>query len=334
MLVICFFSNDILSDMVYSRTLLAVAALAVVFFCHSSSAQKAQQPPKKQTLDNIQPAGQGFDLPINRWVGKKFIVLEKQNLVRQFGYELYLSAELGFSKKKIDPAWETPQRHVRCEKIERSYIIVKDIKPIGKDYLVKFENEQSKVMLFGKTRLGSIEGMAFAADIDSAKTRWLGKSVYSARRFIDAYDSATGKLDNIKVKIEQPLAVIDVRWGMTPLPPKPLWIMVTTGRGEKGFIPTQTSWINAMIDNKNNSAPWSDDLIDSDPKKLYSWDEAVWETINNHSIATGMTRQQVRMSWGRPKSIAQGPSENTEIWAYGSQSLNFVNDSLIAAENR
>ncbi len=316
------------------NAVLFLVALAVVFFCHSSSAQKAQQPQKKQTLDNIQPAGQGFDLPINRWVGIKFIVLEKQNLVRQFGYELYLSPELGTSKKKIDPAWETPQRRVRCDKIERSYIIVKDVKPIGKDFLVKFENEQSKVMLFGKTRNGSIEGVAFAADIDSAKTRWLGKTVYSVRRFIDACDSVTGKLDNIKVKIEQPLIVTGVRWGMTPLPPKPLWIMVETQTGEKGFIPTRISWINAIIYNKNNSAPWSDDVIDCDPQKLYSWDEAVWETINNHSIATGMTRQQVRMSWGQPKSIAQGPSENTETWVYNSQNLNFVNDSLIAAENR
>ena len=152
--------------------------------------------------------------------------------------------------------------------------------------------------------------------------------------FIDTFDSVSGKLDNIKVRIEQPLTVTDVRWGMTPLPPKPLWIMVETQTGEKGFIPTHISWINAMIDNKNNSAPWNDDLLETDPKKLYSWDEAVWENINNHSISLGMTRQQVRMSWGRPKSIAQGPSNDTETWVYTSQSLNFVNDLLIATENR
>jgi hypothetical protein len=308
-----------------------LALLFVVFFCQFSSAEKAQ---KKQSLDKIQSAGQNIDLPIARWVGNKFIVLEKQKLVRQFGYELYCSPELGLSKKKPDPEWETPQHHVQCDKVERSAIIVKEATPAGREYLVKFTHEQTGTGLFGKTRNGSIEGVAFAADIDSARTHWLGKTVYSVRRFIDTYDSATGKLDNIKVKIEQPLTVIDVRWGMTPLPPKPLWIMVTTDRGEKGFIPTQTSWINAMIDNKNNSAPWNDDLIDSDPKKLYSWDEAVWETINNHSIATGMTRQQVRMSWGRPRSITQGPSGSAETWVYGSQYIIFANDSLVSTENK
>src|SRR5271157_473314 len=144
-----------------SRTAVFIlAALSIAFFRQFSSAEKAQQSPRqRQTLDKSQSADRGFDLPTARWAGTKFIVLEKQNLVRQFGYELYLSPELGTSKKKIDPAWETPQRHVRCDKIEWSYIIVKDVKPIGKDFLVKFENEQSKVMLFGKTRNGSIEGV-------------------------------------------------------------------------------------------------------------------------------------------------------------------------------
>jgi hypothetical protein len=319
-----------------SRHVLSVLVLlAVILFCQFSFAEKAKQSArKKQTLTKIELAGQGLNLPVTRWGGKKFIVLEKQKLVRQFGYELYLSPELGVSKKKIDPAWETPQRHVRCDKIERSTLIVKVIKPAGKEHLVEFEHELSGVALFGMTRNGSIEGIAFAVDIDSAIKRWQGATVYSTRRFIDTYDSASGKLDNIKVNIEQPLRVIGVRWGMMPLPPKPLWIMVETQSGEKGFIPTRISWVNAMIDTKNNSAPWEDDILETDPKKLYSWDETIWETVNNHAIATGMNRKQVRMSWGRPKAVLPNASKNAETWVYNAQSLVFVNDSLVSSEGK
>ena len=309
--------------------------LIVLFICQFSFAEKAKQSPKKkQALTKIELVGQGFDLPVTRWVGKKFFVLDKQKLVRQFGFELYLSPELGLSKKKIDPAWETPKRHVRCDKIERSYIIVKEVKPSGKEHLVKFEHEQSGVGLWGKTHDGSIEGIAFAADIDSAIKRWPGAFVFSARRFIDVYDSASGKLDNIKVKIEQPLRVTGVRWGIAPLPPRPLWIIIETQSGEKGFIPTRTSWVNEMIDNKSASVPWDDDILETDPKKLYSWDETIWETINNHAIVTGMNRKQVRMSWGRPKAVLPNASKNKETWVYSAQNLVFVNDSLISSEGK
>jgi hypothetical protein len=128
--------------------------------------------------------------------------------------------------------------------------------------------------------------------------------------------------------------VTGVRWGMTPLPPKPLWILVETPSGEKGFIPTRASWVNAMIDSKNNSAPWNDDIMETDPKKLYSWDETIWEAINSHSIATGMNRLQVRMSWGRPKSVLPSASDKKETWVYSAQSLVFVNDSLVSSEGK
>ena len=318
------------------HVILFLSPLIIVLFCQFSSAEKTQQfsKGKKETLAATRLPGRNFDLPITQWVGKKFIVLEKQKLVRQFGCELYLSPELGLSKKKIDPAWETPQHYVRCERIERSCIIAREVIPAGKEHLVRFEHKQSGMGLLGKTRNGSLEGIAFAADIDSAQKKWLGATVYSARRFIDTFDSATGKLDNIKVRIEQPLRVTGVRWGMTPLPPKPLWILVETQTGEKGFIPTRISWVNVMIGNKNDSAPWDDDILETDPKKVFSWDETIWEAINSHSIATGMNRKQVRMSWGRPKSVLPGASDSAETWVYSAQSLVFVNDSLVSSEGK
>jgi hypothetical protein len=110
--------------------------------------------------------------------------------------------------------------------------------------------------------------------------------------------------------------------------------MIETQSGEKGFIPTRTSWVNEMIDNKSNSVPWDDDILETDPKKLYSWDETIWETINNHSIVTGMNRKQVRMSWGRPKAVLPNASKNKETWVYSAQNLVFVNDSLVSSEGK
>ena len=291
--------------------------IAILFLCNSAIASNRY-----------------FDLPIAKWVGQKFVVLTKQNLVRQFGYELYLTPECALSKKKLDPDWETARHHIRCDKLEQLIIVAQEVKPAGKDYLVKFEHEQSGRAIFGKTQQGSLEGIALTADLDSAKSKWLGKTIYSVRRFIDTFDSATGSLGMIKVKIEQPLVVTGVKWGMTPLPPKPLRIEVKTARGEKGFIPTRISWTNTITDKKTDGAPWSEDIMDIDPKKVYSWDETMWETINNHSIATGMTSEQVRLSWGPPQSVVKSASNNSETWSFGAQSLVFVNDSLVSSVNR
>jgi len=280
---------------------------------------------------------EGFDLPVQQWPGKRFYILPKQKILQHFGYELYRTPELGQSAEKIDPDVETSQRHARCDKFGNSTIVVLKIKPVGNEFLVTFSHDKTGVLLYAKTRRGAIEGIALAHDIDKAKERWLGKTVYSARRFIDVYDTVLGKLSTKKTGIGDSLKVIDITWGQTPLPPKPLWLVVRTPKNEKGFIPVCVSRANVLLDKITSARPWDDDVLEQNPKVLYTWDSVIWEAINNHSIASGMTGAQVRMSWGPPQAITDENIAGAagQRWRYeNGQILHFVHDSLVSPEGR
>jgi hypothetical protein len=272
-----------------------------------------------------------FILPVKRWPGRKFILLPKQKIVQAFGYGLYLAPELDRSKNAVNPARETKERRIRCDVFGQGSLVAHDVKPLGDEYLVRFKHEPSGVSLFAKTRKGTVEGLALADDIDKARKRWLGVAVYSVRRFINKYDSATGNVSTMKVKLRDPLRVHDVRWGTTPLPSQPLWLMVETQQGERGFITVRVSWTNVLSDKIAEGRPWDDDILEQDPKKLYAWDNVIWEAIDNHAIVAGMTKAQVRLSWGAPGAMrtdsAGGPVK--DYWLYDDgQQLQFIGDSL------
>jgi hypothetical protein len=274
------------------------------------------------------------DLPVSEWAGKTFVILKKQKVLDQFGYELYLTPELSASKKPLDPAFETTQRHIRSEVFGGSLITAKSAKPVGREFALVFSHAPTGRDLYAQTRMGVLEGLALAADIDIARSWWMGKTVYSARRFLDTYDSVSGKLNNFKAKIDEPLTVTDIRWGLTPLPPKPVWLIVQKKNGESGIIPTSVSWCNIIWSKRYMGAPWESDVLDINLRAQRKWDEVVWETINAHSLYPGMTVEQVRLSWGPPRSIAKDSllANAAQRWKYDTQTLIIVNDTLKETE--
>ncbi|MCR8844298.1 stalk domain-containing protein [Paenibacillus sp. SC116] len=63
-------------------------------------------------------------------------------------------------------------------------------------------------------------------------------------------------------------------------------------------------------------------LLNYDPYKRYKWSKSIWEKIKKERVATGMTKEQVLMSWGKPKHTSYITSGNltVESWGYGSGS--------------
>lgn len=62
----------------------------------------------------------------------------------------------------------------------------------------------------------------------------------------------------------------------------------------------------------------------SDPTKIYKWSNAIWAKIKAGTISTGMTKQQVELSWGTPidKSSLSGSGITVETWQY--RNYNYV----------
>jgi hypothetical protein len=321
------------------------AACAAVFICGLVFAQtktvggrteRGAGPPQQKTHKPALPAAARSAAVVPaptpaQWVHKKFIVLRKQKLFRKFGIELYRTRELSQTPAKIDTSQETDKHHVRVDKLTGTILVVSAVEPAAGEYLVTFTGEDGKRTLFGKTHKGAIEGIAAVEDLDSAARKWVGKTLYSRRRFIDTYDSVTGLFGTIKVRIQDRLKVTSAAWGLSPLPIKPIWLIVETASGGKGFIPVRISWTNVMTDKVMGELPWAEDLFEVNPADLYAWDSLTWNAINSHTVSSGMSKEQVLVSWGRPLSMAVDTAKNKcrEQWVYGGQVLCFSRDTVI-----
>lgn len=319
-------------------TLSAAVVICAAFVIHSKTAapQKAVLPAPAARPAVPGSVDSSYLLPVEKWQNKKYFVLRKPPLFRKFGYELYLTSKLSATTAALDTATEAEKHHGRYSLLAGKTLTVTGVEKAGGEYLVTFSEEKGGRTLFAKTHNGAIEGLARADDLDSATRRWTGKTVYSRRRFIDTYDSVTGAYGRIKVRIQDNLKVTGVSWGLTPLPPKPLWINVETAMHEKGFIPVCMSWANVMTDKIKPGLPWTEELFETNPKELYAWDSLTWVAINGHTIVSGMNKEQVLVSWGQPHKVTLDTTQHRcpEQWLFGTQYLCFDHDTVISVGAR
>jgi hypothetical protein len=213
-------------------------------------------------------------LPEN-WINKKFFVLKKPPMFQKFGYELYITPNLSFEKSSLDTSIVLSNKKVRYHILAGKILTVIDVTKTNNEYQVTFLDEPENKKYFAKTINGSIEGLMLLADLDSAILKWKDKIIFSRRRFIDTYDTISGNYGKIKVRIQEPLKVLSIKAGLTPLPPKPIWIYVETSLKEKGFIPIRQSWTNVSVSEIKNNLPWEDDLFDINPATIFSWDSII-----------------------------------------------------------
>jgi hypothetical protein len=319
-------------------TLSAVVVVCAAFVIHSKTAapQKAVQPSPAARPAASGPVDSSYLLPVEKWQNNKFFVLAKPPMFRKFGYELYLTKKLSANTAALDTATEADKHHARYSLMAGKTLTVTHVEKADGEYLVTFSEEKSGRTVFARTHKGAIEGIARADDLDSAARKWVGKTVYSRRRFIDTYDSTTGAYGTIKVRIQDNLKVTGVTWGRSPLPPKPVWLHVETPAHEKGFIPVCMSWANVMADKITPGLSWAEELFETNPVSLYRWDSLTWVAINGHTIVSGMNKEQVLVSWGQPHKVTMDTAQLRcpEQWLFGSQYLCFDHDTVISVGAR
>lgn len=271
-------------------------------------------------------------LPIAEWKGKKFRLLEKTKMFQNFGYELYTSPLFSEDTIPADSTIAHENHRLKYEPFNATNITATAVEKMdGGEYRVAFKTDTLQLTVYGKTRKGIIEGLALYSDFDAAEKRWKGKTVFSRRRSIDTYDSTLSRYKGVKMSITEPLKVISIRWGITPLPPKSLWLIVERQNGFRGFIPINYSWTNVLQTEETAVLPWESDIFGQNPKEIFKWEDRIWETIDKHNICTQMTTEQVLFSWGKPISKQAGlDSDGKEIttYVYRGKKLIFRNDTL------
>ncbi len=289
----------------------------------------AYSAPLKHHSESAQTFSAPQTIEIDAWPGQWFVLLEKPALYCSYGYELYTCPQLDACHDAVDTAVATKYHRVMCGKFAGHRLKALSIEQRGKEWLVTFEDSLAGKKFYAKTAEGVCHEVAFENDRDAALKRWQGRIVFSARGFITSFQN--GKALTIKVRLQDSLRVSDVRFGLTPLPTKPLWLMVETSGGEKGTIPLYYSWTNVKKELRHDGNPWDDDLFENNPENIYKVDTAAWNIINEHHVRVGMTRDEIRLSWGRPYR-KKTETYKGECWVYEKQCLYFDDKELTAIE--
>lgn len=294
---------------------------------------------EKKTCQILSPgADTVFSKPasysIDQWVGKDFVVLAKQQMFKNFGYELFLSKEMENSTAPIDTSLELKKHRFRWDKISEHTLTCKSVEPAQGEWVIVFLDLTLNKEIWAKTYKKAIKDLAIKSDIENARKRWLGRAVFSKRGVISTNDSKNG-YGSMKVRIQDSLRVVDICWGVTPLPVKPLWLIVEAKDKLKGFIPIRISWTNLLSDQLQEDAPWDEDIFENDPSVLFKWDAIIWEMVNNHRVVNEMSPEQVLTSWGKPLKRFKKELNGTvsECWKYQSQTLYFGDKGIVAVMN-
>jgi hypothetical protein len=274
-----------------------------------------------------------FMFSVNEWIGKQFVVLERQDMFKKFGYEMYLSKELEKSTSQVDTQFQLKNHRIRCDKFVGHLITAQAVEPVGSEWLCTFFDPTSGKTIFCKTHKGAINEIAYAEDLTFAMKNWKNKTLFSVKGVLSILEK-TG-FSTSKVKVEEPLLVYDIVWGTTPLPVKPLWLMVSTSDGKSGFIPVRASWTNVLSDMKGEGFPWDEDVLMENPITKYNIDDLSLENINNHNVINGMTKEMVFLSWGKPLQKFQKALDGNmyECWKYPSQVVYLDSNGVFAIRN-
>jgi len=274
-------------------------------------------------------------IEVTAWPGKRFVLLEKPALYCAYGYDLYSCPSLDGCRGALDTALFTKYHRAKCEQFAGHTLTVLAIEKRGAERLITLRDALGGKKLYAKTTGGVYHEVAYANDLDSAQKRWQDRTVFSARGFITNFQD--GNTFGIKVRLQDSLRVAGVRFGLTPLPAKPLWLMVETRTGQKGVIPLCYSWTNVRKELRHEGNPWDDDVYETSPATICAADSMTWETINAHHVNIGMTRDQVRMSWGRPLAVRKPcdfKGAPHECWTYEKQLLYFNEQWLAGIEEK
>ena len=272
------------------------------------------------------------NLTPKQWVGQNFLFHALPADRQEEGYEIFKTAD-------ADRGW-AGDRSVRLPYAGHVYkrvqvTAVVDF-PAGTgltEYLVYMTEKDTGMKLVGRTMRGQLDGVVLEDDLNQARHQFFGKKIYTKQRFLQIEDklAAGGEPRIIPVKVGSEAQVVDVYAGIRT--DEPIWLIVLAD-GNRAIVPIAYSWSNMRAADWKQTPPWQDKLFTSDPRPQSGWAQAVWDQIDAGMVDTGMTQEQVALSWGAPDDKMESPAGNEKVvWTYGSTRLTFSGDYLELIEN-
>ena len=259
--------------------------------------------------------------PIESWIGERFIFLPQPKSLQRYGYQSFSSG-----KGKYGIAIRSSYR----ECVGRVGTIIEVNNGYSNRITIKMDDNGQ---IYTGEGSESIDGIAPLSDIDNARSKWLGKTLWYKRKDIATYNDATEGFGNIILKKYSPVKVVDVIAGWYNH--QPIRFILEVPSGEEGFIDINLSGTNVPVILRDNMR-FEDFFMSEDPRKIYRWPNSIWEAIEESKVFIGMTSDQAKLSWGEPQKINRTitGSIRNEQWVYKSESyLYFENDILTTIQN-
>lgn len=260
-------------------------------------------------------------IPISLWIGERFIFLPTTKFSQKYGYQSF---------KGGDGKYGRPSYNKYVGRIAKVVSVNEQKRGL---WDVQFEMEDNGHRLIATAYSESIHGIAPIADIDNARSKWIGKTLWYVDNKISTYNKDTEKFGNIKIEKYSPVKVIDIVVGWYNH--QPVRFILQTSSGEEGFEDVNLSGTN-VSETLRDYSRFEDLFFTQDPRTIHKWSNMIWSAIKGGKVFVDMTNEQARMSWGKPKKINKTVNNNMvrEQWVYGSNSyLYFENGILTTIQN-
>jgi len=261
-----------------------------------------------------------FDpIPISDWAGERFIFLPQPKSLQHFGYQSF----------NVGGAISEPARY---EKFVGRIARVTGVRQRGPLWDVDFQMEGTNEALTATAYGNSVVGIARVADIDSARARWLGKTLWYTKSKLSTFREVgdNEEFGDVEIGRFAPVKVVNIVAGWYWH--KPVRFILQSDSGAEGYQDVNLSGTNAgeiLVDNSR----FDEFFMTDDPRILHKWGKRTWAAIRAEKVLVGMTAEQARFSWGKPDEVnvtITGGARH-EQWVYGGRSYLYFDDGVLTA---
>lgn len=231
-------------------------------------------------------------IPLDQWKGHRFIFLPQSRKLQKHGYQNVAPGRESESSLDAVPYEELVGRIGVVTEVTRSDGEIRGV-------LLRMEDNESVYHCASHDR-ETVDNLALVADLDDARARWLGKTLWVRSPDLSTYSEKTDDFKDTALARYSPVKVVDIVAGWYEH--QPVRFILRSAAGNEGFQDVYISKTNVsvLLQEYNH---FRDCFFEQDPRKLFPAPARIWKAIDKQQVLSGMTSQQVRLSWGDPVSI-------------------------------
>ncbi len=181
--------------------------------------------------DSVMEVRRADGVPMEQWVGKRFVILPKPKYLQRYGYNTLRHPNGGYIIPNYD---ECAGKIATVTDVESGPYT---------DYKVtlRLDNGEEYTAVSAS---GIFSEIAPYDDVEHARTEWNGKRIWITRGPIYVYHADTGRMYMLTVRHREAVTVKDVETGWNSN--RPVRLLVVTEDGHEGFVDVQYSSTNVI----------------------------------------------------------------------------------------